>query len=242
MIGWGKMKSLSNFSGYTKSLIAYNLVIILLFSALFFDIWGKSYPPYFDNFFFLEVFVAAATISIYLYWLLQLSKSGIGFKKLIPVLSFISIFLYAEGQHASANQIRGFVDSPSALFFDEYLSHWTFMTAVGFIGMAFSYLHLLEKKMSTSVPEVLSLVISGLIQGSIIGLYAVEGRSGWIAGSISILALILTYKWLKKRKLSNYPLVIYYATAYSAALFILGLWFIQHGGFLEPSVIGFGRF
>lgn len=237
-------ETIRHLTSFTKSLLLYNLVVILLFSALFFDVWGKVYQPYFDTFFFLEIFVIFSTVSLYFYWLVQLNKQSLVFKFFIPTLSFITILLFAVGQHSSANQIHIFVEHPSVMFFDEYFSHWTLVTALALIGGSFSWLQLLvkEKNNSLSLLEQSLLGISGVLQGTIIGIYAVEGRSAWIAGTLAITILILIQKWLKGRKLNNFPLPLYYTVAYTSVIFILAVWFLQHGGFFEPSATGFGRF
>jgi hypothetical protein len=239
-----RMNTIRTFSTFTKSLLIYNLVVILLFSALFFDIWGKVYPPYLDTFFFLEIFVIFSTVALYFYWLYQLSTNKIDFKFFIPTLSLITVLLFAVGQHSSANQIHIFVEHPSIMLFDEYVSHWTLVFALALIGGSFSWLQLLVKEAGKplSLQERGLLSVSGVIQGSIIGIYAVEGRSGWLAGILSVATLIFIGKWLKGRKLTSFALPLYYAVAYISVIFILIVWYFQYGGFFEPSAIGFGRF
>lgn len=239
------MKHLKNFSFFSKSLLVYNFVIILFFSAFFLDIWSVVYEPYFDTFLFLEVFVVLTTVTLYFYWMTQFSKNISQFSKFLPTLGLISLFLFAVGQHASANQIHVFVEHPTVLFYDEYLSHRLLIPALALIGGSFVRLELLytkpsEKSMSTF--EQIALGFSGIIQGIIIGIYTIEGRSSWIAGILSALVLVFIYKWLRRRKLAKFPLSLYYSTAYITVIVTLFIWFLTHGGFFEPSVSGFGRF
>ncbi len=238
------MKLIKSFSSFTKSLILFNGVVILLFSALLFDIWGKVYVPYFDTFFFLEIFVIFSTVALYFYWLFQLHKKGLQYPQFIPTLTLITVLLFAVGQHSSANQIHIFVEHPSVLFYDEYLSHWILVTTLALIGLSFSWLQLLSKGKTEAlkIAEKGFLITSGIVQGFVLGIYSVEGRSGWIAGALSVLSIFLIQKWLKGRKLQNYPLPLYYIVGYVTVLIVLLWWFVKYGGFFEPSAVGFGRF
>ena len=239
------MNHFNRLSPFSKSLFIFNFVIILFFSAFFLDCWSIVVEPLFDTFLFLECFVTFCTLTLYFYWIIHLNEHIIPFKKFLPTLLLIALLAFSIGQHSSANQIHIFVDHPSVLFYDEYLSHWFLVTASALIGSSFIRLELLfarPRDHRVSKLEQILLVSSGIVQGSIVGIYSVEGRSSWIAIIISVGTLAFIIKWLRRRTLAKLPLTLYYSAAYITVVITLITWFLINGGFFEPSAIGFGKF
>ncbi len=232
------MKKLSFFP---KTLIILNLVGLSSLSLFIFNIWETNIHPFIKLYVVHDFLIYFTLFFIYYLWLQKLKqKQSLSF---FIGLFFLFLGIFAMGMHVGTDQVHKLVTHPIAYFYDELLTHWIAFASFAILSFILVWLQFkkaLSDKLSSL--EIGIIFISGIFQGSVLGLGATEGHNSLIAVTLFPLFLAFMLYQLKGKKIKHYPLTIYYLTAYTFCLLFLAVWFILNKGFVEPSTNGFGRF
>lgn len=231
---------------YTRIIVIFNFLTLLILSLFFLDFWDIQVHPYFNTSFYLEGVMALAGLPLYFILLDQLLEPLDRDKKLPFLIAFIIFFIlvgYGAGMHQAGNQIRNTHDTPIVFFYDELLSHW--IAGIGSLGVTF-VLAAAQLKTPLQNPigkgKHLLIKLSGIFQGLVIGLAGLESHFGLASFLTTGSFIVLLVTRLRKRPSEHYPVTTYFLYLYAAGFILLTIWYIIHGSFVEPSASGFGKF
>lgn len=173
-------------------------------------------------------------------------------KSLIPAVILVLSAGISIGIHISSQLIEDSIGAGGnetfiyrlSYFLDEYLGH-LFMPCLFLLGFILILLELNREKTQLAFVDDILLVVGGIANGIMTGIFAVEGGSVYII----LIPLTMTILFVLWRKMANnqlhiryYPYTKYYFIVSVAMIITSLLWVSRNGFFVQPSDLYFELF